>query len=498
LHARVGIPLNLLLACLSLSVASVAFPADQTLAVTRHTLALPGKPLQYTTEVGRLPIRDVETDEPHAYMGYTAYRATQTNGASPRPVTFIWNGGPGANSALLHFLVAGPRRYQAGRLVDNPQTWLAVSDLVMVDPVGTGFSRPAQSRYGTEFYNTRGDVASVTEFVRAWRLLHGAEDAPVFLVGESWGAGRAAAVAYALESRGITVNGLVLISGGWGLTHEYGDPTLRDALRVVDMASTALYYGKTPAALGRNPDSVRAAAEKWVRETYAPALSRIDRLTEPERAEIIEQLSQYSGIPPVEIDPRTIKLSPRHFRESILKNEGQIPSPFDLRERQGERPAFIPAVILRYFRHELNYPTDLPYVDLEPLEQGFAPGGRFPEPVGEQWNYATIDHPTEEQVKSAIDAAQREGGGPPHIGPLLPATESALALNPRMRILVAAGMYDGFQPCAAGAEIASTLPENLKAAITFKCYAGGHAMYLDEPVRRQLSADVAALLTSGH
>lgn len=117
-----------LLAGLSLAFAGAASSAEPAV-VTQHTLALGGRTLPYTAEVGRLAIRDAETGEPHGYMGYTAYLA-DARGTTPRPVTFIWNGGPGANSALLHFRVAGPRRYQAGRLVDNPHSWLTASDLV--------------------------------------------------------------------------------------------------------------------------------------------------------------------------------------------------------------------------------------------------------------------------------------------------------------------------------------------------------------------------------
>jgi carboxypeptidase C (cathepsin A) len=474
--------------------AGAAQGAESTV-ITHHTLALGGRTLAYRAEVGRVAIRDAETGEPRGYMGYTAYLA-DTKDTAPRPVTFIWNGGPGANSALLHFRVAGPRRFQAGGLIDNPQSWLTASDLVMVDPIGTGFSRPAQSQYADEFYSTRGDVASVTEFVRAWRLLHGAENSPVFLVGESWGAGRAASVAYALESRGVTVNGLVLISGGWGLSHNYGNPVLRDALRVVDMASTALYYGKTPAEFGKDPATVRSATEKWVRETYAPALARADQLTDGERSRIAQELSLHTGVAAPQIDPAKLKLSPRAFRESILKSEGQVPSQFDLRDRNGERPAYDAPVILRYFRHDLGFKSDLPYVDLEPLTAGYAANGKYPEGVGERWNYATID-PTEEELKAAIEKATREGGGPPRIGPPLPASEEAVELNPKLKILVASGMYDGFQPCGADAEIWASLPAKLKASMTFKCYQGGHAMYLDEPARLELTRDVAALITAG-
>jgi carboxypeptidase C (cathepsin A) len=272
------------LATILFILASSCYGADDPpqSVVTRHQARLSGSPVTYTAETGRVTIRDVETGEPHGYMFYTAYRVPSAK--SPRPVTFIWNGGPGAESTLLHFSVSGPKLIRDGQLVDNHESWLAASDLVLVDPIGTGFSRPVRAEYGAEFYSTRGDVASVTEFVRCWRILHAAENSPVYLVGESWGAGRAASVGYALESRGITVNGMVLISGGWGLNTEFGSPTLRDALRVVDMASAALADGKTASDLGHDATSVRKAADTWVRSTYSPALARIGSLSDSERA----------------------------------------------------------------------------------------------------------------------------------------------------------------------------------------------------------------------
>src|SRR5208282_4989486 len=213
---------------------TIAVRSQEAPVVTQQKTRIGGKLLQYTAEVGRVAICDVETGEPHGYLFYTAYRVPSSGRI--RPVTFVWNGGPGADSSLLHFSVVGPKLAENGRLVDNPDSWLSATDLVLVDPIGTGFSRPVKAEYGAEFYGTLGDVASVTEFIRAWRLLHDAENAPVFLAGESWGAGRAAHVGYALEKRGITVNGLVLISGGWGLNKDYGSHELRSALQVVDMS----------------------------------------------------------------------------------------------------------------------------------------------------------------------------------------------------------------------------------------------------------------------
>ena len=461
-------------------------------AVTSHQIKLGDRTLTYTAEVGCIAIRDVETAQPHGYLCYTAYRVA---GASHRPLTFVWNGGPGADSALLHFSVAGPQLIRDGKVSANPDTWLTASDLVMVDPIGTGFSRPVSAEYAAEFYSTRGDVASVTEFIRSWLLLHGAEESPVFLVGESWGARRAASVGYALETRGVDVRGLVLISGGWGLNQSYGSPALHNALRVVDMASAALFHGRSAPELGKDRNAVRPAAERWVRETYAPALERIDALSDAERAAIAAGLARFTGIPAEAIDRGKLTISQRQFRELLLKGDGKVLNTFDLRLTGSGGGGESSRAILHYLRHDLSYRTDLPYVGVEALTQGFAPSGKYPESVGERWNYATID-PTPEQVKAALEAASREGGGPPQIGPPLPATEDAIAANPRLRVLVAAGMYDGFQPCAAGAQINTDVPPQLHASITFKCYVGGHAMYLDPASRTELSRDVRQLLLS--
>lgn len=467
-----------------------ASASDQTAVLTQHQIQIDGKALKYTAEVGRIAICNVETGEPHGYMFYTAYRVPSSSGR--RPVTFVWNGGPGADSALLHFSIVGPKLTQDGRLVDNPDSWLPVTDLVLVDPIGTGFSRPVKAEYDDEFYGTVGDVASVTEFVRAWRLLHDADDAPVFLAGESWGAGRAAHVGYALENRGIMVKGLVLISGGWGLNKEYGSSTLRSALQVVDMASTALYYGKTAPDLGKDTAAVRKAAEAWVRESYAPALSRIESLSEAERSAILVQLSRFTGLAQDQIDRKTLTITPRQFRTGLLKDQKREPYIFDMRRTAPPETGDAP-LILHYLRDELGYRTSLPYIGLEDMNQGFAPTGAYPESVNARWNYATAKI-TPEELKAAMERASQSGDGPPRMGPPLPGTDEALAINPHMKVLVAAGMYDSFLPCATGAELDRQLPPNLRQSITFKCYLGGHAMYKDAPTRAQLSRDVKTLI----
>lgn len=467
-----------------------ADPADGVPIVTRHEVRIGGGELAYSAEVGRVAIRDVETGEPHGYMFYTAYRA---NADAKRPVMFVWDGGPGAPSAWLHFDIAGPKLLQGAQLVDNSDTWLAASDLVLVDPIGTGFSRPASTAYEHEFYGTVGDVASVTEFVRCWLILHDAVGAPVFLAGESWGAGRAASVAYALEKRGINVNGIILISGGFGLDRHYGSPSLLQALGVVDMASTALYWHRSAPDLGKDPAAVRRAAEAWVRNTYAPALARLGELSIAERNRIAEQLARFTGIPPAAIDRRTLVVTPHQFRTELLESQGKVLYLLDGRRTSPPGDAGTPQM-LQYLRSTLGYRTDLPYVDLEDLTEGFAPSGAYPVSVGEQWNYATAPM-TAGQVKAAIAAAVASGAGPPQLGPPLPGTRQALALNPHLKALVAVGIYDPYQQCARGQATEDALPSDLHRAITFKCYAGGHAMYLgSDAIRAELSRDVMHLV----
>lgn len=470
---------------------------DEPPIVTQHQIEAGGKSLKYSAEAGRIAIRDVETGEPHGYMFYVAYRVPSPN--KRRPVTFVWNGGPGANSTLLHFHVAGPKRVQDKQLIDNAGTWLTETDLVFVDPIGCGFSRPTKAEYASEFYGTVGDVTSVTEFVRCWRLLHNADDLPVVLAGESWGARRAASVGYALEKRGVRVDGLILISGGTGLNTEYCPPELKQALRVVDLSLTALYHGKIPAEWDKDADTIQKKVEKWARQTYAPALAKAESLSQNKRTDMIQQLSRFIGLPAPLIDRKSLNVTPYQYRTGLLKDQGKILHPHDMRqtfqegvprESLGIKAA---SEILHYLRRDLGYRTDLPYVEMEGWEQGYAPSGNYPQSVNTRWNWATVSVSPEE-LEAAMKEAAKTGAGPPTLGPPLPATEEAIALNPDMKVLVASGVFDSYASCTAYQETWRRLPPDLKQALIFKCYVGGHMMYLDSQARLQFSKDVKDMI----
>lgn len=473
-------------AALTVLVALDAAAMPEGPVTTEHEIRVEGQKLRYTAEAGRVAIRDVETGEARAHVFYVAYRVSSPRQA--RPLTFVWNGGPGAPAALLHFEVAGPKRLDNGRLVDNADTWLTATDLVFVDPVGTGFSRPARAEYAAEFYGTLGDVASITEFVRAWRLLHDAHDNPLFLAGESWGAGRAANVGYELLERGIPVSGLVLISGGAGLQVPAAAKPLIEALKVAHLAATGLWHGRTAPELGRDPETLTGSAVRWVRETYAAALARRDELGADERNRIADELARYTGMPAQRIDRDTLELPPRLYREALLANEEKTLGLFDMRQTdQGHVHSAEP--MLRYLRYELGYRTALPYAGLEDMTDGYAPGGAYPESVNARWDYAT-GPVTEDEVKAAIAEAVRTGAGPPQLGPPLPGTVEAVALDPRLRVLVAEGMYDSLANCPGREALEEHLPPAVQRAIEFRCYAGGHMMYRDSETRTAFTRDV--------
>jgi hypothetical protein len=238
-----------------------------------------------------------------------------------------------------------------------------------------------------------------------------------------------------------------------------------------------------------------------VREVYAPALDRAEMLNDAQRASVAEGLARISGMPSELIDRDSLVITPRAYREGLLQSSGEVLDIFDMRLlREGADSApdsdrrARQQRILRYLRHDLGYQTDLPYLDIEPMESGFAPGGRYPATVNYRWNYATAEV-TPEEMEAAIQAAIKHGGGPPQLGPPLPSAADAVLLDPRLKVLVAAGLYDSLNSCAANDEIARQLDGELHRSYRFACYDGGHMMYRDDLARVQLARDVRNLAT---
>jgi carboxypeptidase C (cathepsin A) len=248
---------------------------ENQIVTTKHQVVVAGRVLKYTARAGRLPILVVENGQVHAWMFFTSYTldsprrpekrlgccgsADQPPGSSQRPplrpLMFLWKGGPGANSTLLHLSGFGPKRLKSNgdptaaaagcecEIEDNQTTWLDRTDLVFVDPIGTGFSRPTKAEYADEFYSTLGDIASVAEFIRVYRTRFDAWDSPLFIAGESYGVWRAAGVMESLERRGQKVAGVMLISGGIPVGPVLSDE-MRAAMFVPTHTAASLFHKK--------------------------------------------------------------------------------------------------------------------------------------------------------------------------------------------------------------------------------------------------------------
>jgi len=407
----------------------------------------------------------------------------------------LWNGGPGANSTLVHLSGFGPKRVKSNddptapkdcecEIEDNQTTWLDQADLVFVDPIGTGFSRPTRAEYGAEFYSTLGDIASVAEFVRVFLTRFDAWDAPLFLAGESYGTWRAAGVAEALEQKSIKVAGVILISGGVAAGNLVSDD-MRAALFVPTRAATAFYYKKLPGDLQTDLNATLQKAETWALKEYAPALAKRDSLSEVERQAILTQLSRFTGLDVTLLDAKTLVLPRQQFAERLLADRKQVLGRFDTRVTAAAESSSRPArnlLTLKYLRNTLQFQTDLPY---QGIEDGFLPnsGGR-PFAVGNRWNY-NQGPPPPPGTPPSTDAPP--GGSQPWL-------TRAIKLDPSLKAFVAAGLYDSLNSCPLNNYVIDQVEPAAKRNITAKCYEGGHMMYESRGARQQLKQDVSEFL----
>jgi carboxypeptidase C (cathepsin A) len=482
------------------------------LVTTHHTIRVRGRTIGYTARAGRLAIRANETGEVHGWVFFVAYTADQPAGAAPRPLTFLWNGGPGANSELVHLIGFGPRRLVAPdsakpttlAVRDNEFTWLDATDLVFVDPVGTGYARAAKPEFAKEFYGTLGDIAAITEFVRVYLTRFEAWQRPLFVGGESFGVWRAAGVAEALEKRGIPVAGEILISGGIPVlaTTPY---EMKAALFLPTRTAAALYHKKLAPALEADPQAGWTNAAKWAREVYGPALQRFDSLGPTERASIRNGLAIFSGLDTALIDPRTLVIRRSDFGRQLLADQKLVLGRFDTRIARpaGEYVSTAldearDALTVRYLRTELGYRTDLAYLG---AEAGYDPVV-VPRALsaGEAWDYDQNAPPPLDSAAAkaaaaayAARAARRlVDDGPPNGAE--PWLRRAMLIDPKLRAFVAVGLYDSLNSCAWNDWLITTLDAPLRANITANCYVGGHMMYEDADARRRLKDDVAAFI----
>lgn len=445
--------------------ATMTEPCDARAVRSDHAIDAGTEALEYTACAGTLAVSDADGTK-RADIFYTAYLAGAAD-RSTRPLAFIWNGGPGSDSRLLHFQALGPQLVRDGEIVANPLTLLRASDLVFVDPAGTGFSRAASAEQAKALYGTMGDISATASFIRIYLATHRRQGAPLFLIGESFGTWRASAVAEALGDAGVPVAGVGLISGGIPLG-QAGERAMRRALSLPGRAAAAAHWNKVPA------ERV-ASAEAWALQSWYPALADPAAVPEAERDALIREIARRHGIATEAVDRESFWVSPRAFREALLAPSGRALNVFDMRRTMAQQPDLSEAQIIRYYREILGYGTgEYAGIEVPSLE------------VGRGWQYD--QNPiTKESLARAL-----AGEGPPS-GPR-PWARNALNKMPRLRIFAAAGQYDSLNSCPGNERTRAELPADIGRRIELHCYAAGHMMYDDPAVFPVFARDLIAFV----
>jgi carboxypeptidase C (cathepsin A) len=473
-------------------------PTDE-LVVSRHTVrAADGRELRYTATSGRMVLRrEIHTDDdkfdghkPRAEVFLTSYTLDDVP-ARQRPVTFAFNGGPGSSSVWLHLGLLGPRRVLSGDvgaltpppydLTENPHTLLAHSDLVFIDPVSTGYSRPTKGEKSKEFHGYKTDLESVGEVIRLWTSRHGRWLSPKYLCGESYGTLRAAGLARHLQQTyGMNLNGLMLISTvlDLGLLRRSGHNDNPYVMFLPTYAAIAHYHGLH----GDRPlRDVLDEAETYAAGDYPWVLSRGSRLTAGERAAAVAKVASLTGLSEDYVDRVDLRIEHIRFFTELLRHRrltvGRLDGRFTGwdedygRERWSSDPAMdaimgpYTAAFNHYVRADLDYRSDLPYEILS-------------REVNQGWSYKEFEG---QNVSVAEKLAE------------------AMRANPFLRVYVGCGYHDGATPYFAAEHTMAhlALPETLRGNIEFRYYPAGHMMYVHEPSRIAQSEHLGRFVTAG-
>jgi len=343
--------------------------------VTHHDITINGHQIHYTATAGTFLLKN-EEDKPIALFGFTAYTKDGTASADNRPLTFAYNGGPGSSSIWLHMGALGPKKVVIDdpeatppapyKIEDNPYSLLDVTDLVMIDPVGTGFSRPAGKAKGADFWGVDQDIKSVSQFIFQYIRANARWNSPKFLLGESYGTTRSAGVAdYLFENMGVAVNGVILVS-----------TVLNFETLAFAKAAVSWYHHALPSQPA-NLDSFLKEVRQFAKGEYADALFRGFTLDSTELNRVIDRLYQYTGISKSYWKRADIRLNEPQFTEELLRDRGETVGRLDSRYQgptadllseystyDPQSAAISPVFItdfMDYYHTELNFPTDQTY-----------------------------------------------------------------------------------------------------------------------------------------
>jgi len=459
-------------------------------SVTLHTIRINGQAIPYRALAGTIILRN-DSGAPIGRLYYTAYTRTDMHDPSERPLSFIYNGGPGSASVWLHMGAFGPKRVVTNdaeptppppyRVEDNANSLIDVTDMVFIDPIGTGFSKPVGKGTGKDFWGLDEDARSLAQFVRAYVTRNGRWNSPKYLIGESYGTTRSAVLVNRLQSdEGMDFNGVVLISTVLDFETLNFAPghDISYVLYLPSYAAVAAYHHviPQPANLAAFLDTVR----QFAAGPYTDALERGTQLGGAERAEVLGRLAAYTGLDTDYLSKANLRVTLGQYMAELQRRKGLTTGRLDARfsgpeadllsEYAGSDPqsdaitgAFT-AAFNAYLHDELKYGG----------EQRYATGGNV------QWDWSR---------------GGRNGGwrGTPYVGSDL---ADALRYNPNLRVQAENGYDDLATPFFATEYTMDHLGlrPDLRSHIDLKYYEAGHMMYLYPPALAQLKANIAQFI----
>ena len=450
-------------------------------AVTEHTLDLGGRKLGYTATAGTLGLFG-QSGERSASIFYTSYVAK--GDTANRPLTFVFNGGPGAASAFLHLGVVGPKILDFGptgrdgvnaKLVDNPQSWLEFTDLVLIDPISTGWSRTAKADDAGNFLGVKQDAEAIAKTIALYVSHNSRASSPKYLLGESYGGFRAVKVAEALqEEQGIIVSGIVMLS-----------PLIEGPLQ----------FGASKFALGAALQFPSlAAAELERRKAFSKKAVR-----DAEQFALTEYLTTLAGPPPVgaaadSFYGRVAQMTGLPI-DVVRKSRGFIRDAYAKHLREGEQ------AIVSSYDVTIAVPDPFPESDSnrsdDPVLDGFARayGGAFVNYAREQLGFKTEMTYVllANDVNGRWDWGNGRGNGTRSLISISDNIRQLLSLNPSFRLMVAHGYSDLVTPYAVNKYVIDHLPQpDAPDRVKLNVYRGGHMFYTVQPSRVEFTADAKA------
>jgi carboxypeptidase C (cathepsin A) len=458
----------------------------ENLVTTQHSVQIAGRSISFEATAGKLRLKNDDL-ESRAEVFFIAYTKTGVQNPSERPVTFCFNGGPGSSSVWLHLGMLGPKKIHFPddasylrppyALRDNPWSMLDTTDLVFIDPVSTGYSRPSAEVEGSEFHGFDEDVESVGQFIHDYTTRFLRWPSPKFLCGESYGGVRAAGLSEHLQRRyNMELNGIVVISGAINFqTLRFS--TSNDLPCVCFLpcfAATAWYHNALSPELQSQPlDQVVARATAFAQGPYASALLQGTALPAAQQQQIAAEISRLTGLSQEFVQQARLRITMRRFGKELLRDRGLTIGRFDSRYRNRDRDdagesyefdasgaaIFGPftATFNDYIRRDLKFEDPRVYEILTGAVQ--------------PWSYASFEN-------RYVDASE--------------SLRRAMTANPALKVFAACGHYDLATPPAAMDYTLDHLglADELLPNITRRYYEAGHMMYIHDPSHQQLREDL--------